>query len=152
MYLDGGSHFMIGPRAGRGPSLDSVTITPTGSTTRTIRADSAFGLPRSPGASGYTGTGFADFSDRPGDRLVFWPAGNGEYELEFRYANGGSTSRPLLLWQGFATALFQQYLPFEPTGSWSTWKTERVRVHLSPTTTPIELQAIGYGGPNIDSL
>ena len=69
----------------------------TGMLARYEKAESAFGLPRSTGASGYTGTGFADFSDRVSDRLTFWPAGNGDYDLEFRYANGASASRPLLL-------------------------------------------------------
>jgi hypothetical protein len=132
-----------------------ITVTPTGSLTHTIQAEADFGLlPRSTASAGYTGTGYVDFTDRVSDR-IFWslsPPAAGEYDLEIRYANGSSASRPLLMWQGFSPGDDAQYVQFAPTGSWSTWRTQKVHVTLEPRETPIELRALGFGGPNVDAV
>jgi hypothetical protein len=153
--LEPGNFISFGPSNGRGPSLDSITVTPTGGMTHAIQAEAGFGvLPRSTASPGYTGTGYVDFTDRINDRISWSiaPPAAGEYDLEIRYANGSGASRPLLMWQGHSPPEDVQYVQFAPTGSWSAWRTQTVHVTLGETAVPIELQALGYAGPNVDSI
>jgi len=102
--------------------------------------------------AGYTGTGFADYVNASGD-FVEWTVNvpsAGNYTLEFRYANGGGSARPLeLKGNGVAAAT---RVSFAPTGDWATWRTVSATAALAAGANRIRLTAVGSSGPNIDSL
>ena len=93
-----------------------------------------------------------DFQHRAGDTVEFTidvPSG-GAYALDFRYANGSATDRPLkLLVDGNVAAA---RLSFGPTGSWRTWKTATQTVLLSAGRHAVVLASDGFNGPNLDAL
>jgi uncharacterized delta-60 repeat protein len=101
---------------------------------------------------GYTGTGYADYAHASGD-YVEWtynaPAA-GTRTLTFRYANGGTTDRPLELRINGTVSVPK--LSFAPTGSFSTWRTVSVTVQLAQGTNKIRLTTIGSNGANVDNL
>ena len=74
----------------------------------------------------------------------------GRYILDFRYANGSRNARPLRI----TLDGLQHYghEPFEPTGSWSTWRTVSQLYFLSPGVHTVRLSSIGSSGANLDSL
>jgi hypothetical protein len=82
---------------------------------------------------GYSGTGFVDFLNAPGDAItwqVYTPLA-GQYKLSFRYALQ-SGSRPMGLKVNGVAA--NAAVSFPATGAWNTWQ-------LSTVSSPIE------GGP-----
>jgi hypothetical protein len=101
--------------------------------------------------AGYTGTGYADYQNSNGD-YVRWTINvptAGVYTLMFRYANGGTGNRPLILTvDGTATAT----LPFAPTGSWTTWTTQQTVAVLAAGGHTVTATATGANGGNIDYL
>ena len=106
----------------------------------------------SSGNAGYTGTGYADYANASGD-YVRWAADvatAGEYTLEFRYANGGGSDRPLEL--RVNGAVVNPRLSFPTTGSWSTWRTVSARVTLPAGSNTIQLTSVGSNGPNLDAV
>jgi hypothetical protein len=110
-----------------------------------------------PGAAndvtGYTGSGYADYGSSAGQFVEFTfdnAAGAGVTRtLTFRYANGGSTDRPLEL--RLNGAVVDPRLSFAPTGAWTTWRTVTVTVQLAAGANKIRLTSLG-SGPNLDSL
>ncbi len=120
----------------------------------TLEAEDATLIGVSVGKSnpGYTGTGYADYNHATGD-VVEWtytsPAA-GARTLTFRYANGGTTDRPLEL--KVNGVVINPRLSFAPTGSFSVWRTVTVTVQLSEGVNKIRLTSIGSNGANIDSL
>ena len=104
--------------------------------------------------AGYTGGGYADFGDVPGQSIE-WSAAIAEtrdYVLEFRYANGGGTNRPLNVKVDPGTpGGTSNALAFAPTGSWTTWRTVSVTVRLPAGQHRIRLDSLGVG-PNVDAL
>jgi hypothetical protein len=101
---------------------------------------------------GFTGKGYADFQNASGDSIR-WDvsaAAAGIVNLTFRYANGGTTNRPLSL--RVNGTLVSPSLSFDSTGSWTTWKTVSVSVQLSAGSNSIFLSTIGSNGANFDSL
>ena len=93
-----------------------------------------------------------DYLRRTGDYVEFAvhvPTA-GDYVLDFRYANGGSSDRPLELKLNGAVA--RPSLSFAPTGSWSEWRTVSAVVPLVRGANTIRLSATGRGGPNLDAL
>jgi Ca2+-binding RTX toxin-like protein len=101
---------------------------------------------------GYTGTGYVDFNAARGD-AVEWTYDSpsaGQRTLTFRYANGGTTDRPLEL--KVNDAIINPRLSFAPTGGWTTWRTVTVTVQLAAGVNRIRLTSIGSNGGNIDSL
>ena len=101
--------------------------------------------------AGYTGTGYVDFTNNSNDYLQFTvDATAGAHTLTFRYANGGTTDRPLSL--SINGTVVQPKLSFGPTGSWATWKTVSIAVNLNDGLNTVRLTAIGFSGGNVDSL
>lgn len=103
-------------------------------------------------STGFTGTGYAAFQNASGDSVhfgvtVFQP---GTYTLQFRYANGGKTGRPLAL--NVNGTIVRPKLSFPITGSWSTWWTISVAVTLQAGNNDITLSTIGSGGGLLDAL
>ena len=101
---------------------------------------------------GYSGSGFVDFVRASGDAAEFTvevPA-SGQYELSFRYANGGSSARTTSLRVGGVAV--PGGVSFAPTGSWRAWKDAPVTVPLAAGANVVRLEAAGSSGPNLDSL
>ncbi|WCN79572.1 TIM-barrel domain-containing protein [Micromonospora sp. LH3U1] len=103
----------------------------------------------------YTGTGFVDLPDSSATgAYIQWtvavPAA-GTRTLTIRYANGSGANRPLAISVNGATV--NSALPFNPTGSWSTWSTTSFTASL-PAGSQIAVRATitGSSGANIDSL
>ena len=110
----------------------------------------------------FGGTGYADFGDFPGDKLVFtFDVPAGDYVLHVRYAVGGTNARPLDLILNDTPAPQPQmaFVSTDPDGSgagdgFDFWGVEEVTLTLTDGVNTIEL-AIPAGtntGPNIDAV
>lgn len=124
--------------------------TPPSTTVYQAESAALSGAVRSTANPGYTGTGFVDFVNNSGD-FVRWTASSsaaGTKTLTFRYANGGTTDRPLEL--RINGVVVRNTLSFVPSGSWSSWRTVSLSVNLLSGANTIELRAIGSSGGNID--
>lgn len=102
--------------------------------------------------SGYTGTGFVDFTNVTGSYVQFTLSGSGAgaATLTFRFANGTGTDRPMSL---SVNGTPVSTLSFPGTGSWTTWKTVSAPAALSAGTNTVRVTATtAGGGPNLDSL
>jgi N-acetylneuraminic acid mutarotase/glucose/arabinose dehydrogenase len=97
--------------------------------------------------------GYVDFQNATGD-FVEWTievATAGEYDLSWRYSNGGGTSdRPLRFDLNDTT--IAPSLGFARTASWSTWGLVTQPVTLQAGVNKIRLTAIGNSGANFDYL
>ncbi|MFD4903095.1 TIM-barrel domain-containing protein [Streptomyces sp. NPDC058411] len=116
------------------------------------RLDSAFIIDtRHPG---YTGTGYADFTgtSAAGSTLA-WTitvATAGTKQLLVRYANGGTTDRPLVIDVGGTK---RATLAMPPTGSWDTWATTSFSTDLPKgETVTVRATLSQPSSANIDSL
>ncbi|WP_185235282.1 RICIN domain-containing protein [Teredinibacter franksiae] len=104
--------------------------------------------------SGYSGSGFANTANASGNG-VEWSlsiATAGNYTVQWRYANGGSSARPgdLLVDGGVQFT----GVAFDSTGGWSAWvETGNAEVWLAVGTHQLRLEATsGSGLGNIDTL
>lgn len=138
----------------KGPGI-TLPMAPSGTAGSTYEAEKATlsGVTVATNQAGYTGTGFADYNTSTGS-YVEWKVEApvaGSYPLEFRYANGGTTNRPLSIKVGATTVVASQ--AFNPTGSWTTWRVVRVNANLVAGQNTIRATATATGGgPNVDSL
>ena len=101
--------------------------------------------------AGFAGTGYADYVNNTADYVEFTvnvPSA-GRYSLQFRYANGGSSNRPLAL---SLNGRAMTTMAFQPTGSWTTWNLTSTPMDLAAGANRIRLTATGRSGPNIDQL
>lgn len=126
------------------------TVTQTG----TLEAEQAVlsGAVVSNSQPGYTGTGYADYVHATGDfiELTVNATNSGSFLLKFRYANGGTTNRPLQL--KVNGTIIATSLAFPPTGSWSTWSLSSSIANLIAGANKIRLTTIGSNGANVDNL
>jgi chitinase len=102
--------------------------------------------------TGFTGTGYVDYQNASGD-FIDWTvniATTGDYNLVFRFANAATTNRPLKLTVDGTTV--NASVPFNPTGSWTTWTNVTQKTKLTAGTHHVRTTAIGSSGPNIDRL
>lgn len=102
---------------------------------------------------GYTGSGYADYVNASGDYVEFAvnAATAGTNTLQFRYANGGTGSRPLEL--KVNGVVVNSSLAFPATGGWSTWAlTANSAVNLNAGNNTVRITAIGSSGGNVDHL
>ena len=110
------------------------------------------GPKRTSANAGYRGSGYLDFGEAPG-QFVEWTVQvekTGEHRLRFRYASGDS--RPLELSVDGDTDLLAPTLPFQGTGSWTSWKYAEAKWNLSPGKHLIRLTSRKKKGPNVDRL
>ncbi len=101
--------------------------------------------------AGYSGTGYADFSNQSGDYIqqqVILPLA-GAYRLDCRYANGNTSASSLKL---EVNATFVKNMSFAPSGGWSTWSVASADINLNAENNTIKLTSIGSGIPAIDKL
>jgi hypothetical protein len=143
---------------GEGPAYSAaqycVNLTVLAPSSYTLEAENAFlkGAVVSKNHTGYSGTGFADYTSNIGD-YVEWtvnkPA-SGATLLTFRYANGTSSNKPLKLTvNGTVVA---SSLPFLPSGSWSKWSNTSFTTNLVQGVNKIRLTSIASVNANIDRL
>jgi hypothetical protein len=124
------------------------------SVTLTSQAEDAVlsGAVKAVNRAGYTGSGFADYINASGD-YIRWNvsvAEAGKYSLKFRYANGGTASRPLSVQVN--GAVVNGSLAFAPSGAWTTWITVSLDANLIKGVNTVQLTAVGQSGGNIDWL
>ena len=101
---------------------------------------------------GSEGTGYLDYQNPTGD-FIEWTVNAptaGNYDLSWRYANGGAASRPLLFAVNGVTKVAS--LAFPGTADWATWGFVNQSVALNAGTNTIRLTAIGSSGANFDYL
>ncbi|MBF9252569.1 carbohydrate-binding protein [Pontibacter sp. 172403-2] len=127
---------------------------PAVSTINTYEAEQAVlhGAVIASNQAGYTGTGYADYVNATGD-YIEWTvnaASSGSFLLQFRYANAGTTNRPLKLQVNGVTIATSQ--AFVPTGSWTNWLLSSAAANLNSGANKIRLTTIGSNGPNVDKL
>jgi hypothetical protein len=138
---------------GQAQDSKTVNITVNNIITNIYEAEDAIlsGSVASSAASGYTGTGFADYVNPSGD-YVEWTVNvntSGQYELQFRYALA-SGDRPLeIKVNGQVVA---SSLSFPATGSWTSWATVSTKATLKSGQNTIRATAIGSSGANVDNL
>lgn len=104
--------------------------------------------------SGFTGDGFANTSNVSGYG-VSWRVNipvSGNYDLVWRYANGGSTDRSSQIMVNGSTVVSSVSMP--STGAWTTWSTTSGNtINLSAGDRIIRLQATNSSGlSNIDYM
>lgn len=102
--------------------------------------------------TGYSGTGFMDYGSR--GTWIEWNNVNvataGEYDLSFRYANGGASNRQAAV---IVNGSNIGNVAFAPTNGWSTWKATATEATLRSGNNTIRVMAnTDSGGPNLDSL
>jgi hypothetical protein len=132
---------------------DNAIISAIGIAPR-IEAESATRVGAQPSTqwAGYTGAGYVDYGAAKGEYLEFnaTSASAGKYRLVIRYANGGTSDRPLEL--RVNGTVVTPTLSFKSTGGWSTWATTEIIVDLLAGDNAIRLTSIGASGANVDSL
>ncbi len=102
---------------------------------------------------GYTGTGFVDTQQVAG-AYVEWQVNAptaGDYRLEFRYANGGGSNRPVAV--RVNGALVDGALAMPASGSWSAWTTASIDATLKAGANAVRITSTtAQGTGNIDHL
>ncbi|MBR4627626.1 MAG: carbohydrate-binding protein [Ruminococcus sp.] len=139
----------------------SVTTTTTTTTTAppvqaryyAVEADTHKGWEESTNA-GFAGTAYINYDNCIGS-YVEWTVEvpeDGNYEADFRYANGSAVNRPVKLIVN-GDREYGQYLDFNGTGAWTTWDDVKTTVALKKGKNTIKAYATtSGGGPNIDYL
>ncbi|WP_053070473.1 pectate lyase [Alkalihalobacillus pseudalcaliphilus] len=104
--------------------------------------------------NGFTGTGFVDYVPNAPGGWIEWTIDvpvAGEYELDFRYAHGGTDLRPKeIVING---EVVDEGLAFEPTGGFTIWAYTSLTANLEAGENTV--RAIGIapsGGANVDHL
>ena len=100
---------------------------------------------------GFQGTGYRDFNAATGGRVGFTINNTvaGAREWTVRYANGGTTDRPLSV--RVDGTIVHNSISFPSTGTWTDWRTVTIPLTLTAGSHTIELRTIGANGGNIDS-
>lgn len=104
--------------------------------------------------AGFEGESYVNFDNKIGS-FVEWtvevPA-DGNYELDFRYANGTDVNRPVKLIVN-GDREYGQYVDFNGTGAWTEWKDQTTVIPMKKGKNTIKAYAITQnGGPNIDFI
>lgn len=104
--------------------------------------------------AGFEGESYVNFNNAIGS-FVEWtvevPA-DGNYELDFRYANGTDVNRPVKLIVN-GDREYGQYVDFNGTGAWTEWKDQTTVIPMKKGKNTIKAYAITQnGGPNIDFI
>lgn len=131
--------------------LRKRTTTPPNETVYEAESATRVGPVIATNATGYTGSGFADYQAASGEYLQWsvQAAQSGTYRLRLRYALASGGDRPMALSVDGAVVTT---LPFPATGSLSTWEQQDATVTLTAGTHTVRLASTGQSGPNVDSL
>lgn len=123
-------------------------------TSETLEAENAAlaGPVVASGNAGFTGSGYADYGLTVGETITWTVEAekNANQLVSFRYANGGTSNRPLNL---VVNGTVVQQLAFGPSGGWATWiQTPSATVPLVAGNNTIRLVTTIPNGPNVDHL
>lgn len=104
--------------------------------------------------AGFDGDAYFNYNNEIGGYLewtVDAPA-DGNYTVDFRYANGTDVNRPVkLIINGDRE--YGQYVDFNGTGAWTAWDDQTATVTLRQGTNTIKAYATTQnGGPNVDYI
>ena len=104
--------------------------------------------------AGFEGESYVNFDNKIGS-FVEWtvevPA-DGNYELNFRYANGTDVNRLVKLIVN-GDREYGQYVDFNGTGAWTEWKDQTTVIPMKKGKNTIKAYATTQnGGPNIDFI
>ena len=135
------------------PNIDKFDITQ--SFTKTFQAENAFDIEEGVIETvnpGFTGTGYLNinnFANTFAWYIVNSPSA-ATVSVKVRYANGGSTNRPIKVSTGGSAGVT---IAGAPTGSWSTWTTATVSVNLAAGNNDFFLTSVSADGmPNVDKF
>ena len=135
------------------PNIDKFDLTQA--FTRTFQAETAFDIEEGVIETvnpGFTGTGYLNinnFNNTFAWYIVDSPAA-ATVAVKVRYANGGTTNRPIKVSAGGGGSA---QIAGAPTGSWSTWTTATVNIALSAGNNDFFLTSVSNDGmPNIDKF
>ena len=140
----------------------SETTTTTTTTTTTVpvkeryyavEADYYKGIRENTNA-GFAGEAYVNYDNLIGS-YVEWtvdaPA-DGNYEVDFRYANGTDANRQVKVITN-GDKEYGEYVDFEGTGSWTEWSDKKTVVSLKKGKNTIKAYAVtANGGPNMDYI
>ena len=102
--------------------------------------------------SGYNGSGYIDHMGSAGSFVKYFITGmdvSGDYTIHIRYANGTRRTSQLVFWCHGD----KQFVSFDPTGNWNTWKTKTITSFMKSGTNGIILYNDGSGGDvNLDQI
>ncbi|MCM1269015.1 MAG: carbohydrate-binding protein [Ruminococcus flavefaciens] len=140
----------------------SETTTTTTTTTTTVpvkeryyavEADYYKGIRENTNA-GFAGEAYVNYDNLIGS-YVEWtvdaPA-DGNYEVNFRYANGTDANRQVKVITN-GDKEYGEYVDFEGTGSWTEWSDKKTVVSLKKGKNTIKAYAVtANGGPNMDYI
>ncbi|WP_198663172.1 pectate lyase [Paraliobacillus zengyii] len=103
---------------------------------------------------GFTGIGFVDYNPNAPGGSIEWKVDapvDGEYNLDFRYAHGGTDLRPAeIMVNG---KVVNEELVFDSTGGFAIWDYTSIKAELKAGENTIVAKATGAsGGANIDHL
>lgn len=143
---DGGQSYQ------RGACSGTSTPTPTSITYEAEDAVIGNGVFESE-HSGYSGSGYINYANDT-QSYVEWTVNTstaGNFDVTFRYANGGTASRPMDILVNDDTQISSQ--SFNSTGAWTNWSELTVSVSLDRGINTIRAASATYeGGPNVDKI
>lgn len=102
--------------------------------------------------SGYTGGGYVAFKEAADASLQFNTiliGSTGTKNIKIRYALESGTSNLDVYVNGVKTLT---EVPFEATGSWTTWVEKSIQVPMVNGTSTLQLVTTGNGGPHVDKI
>src|SRR5437868_659630 len=142
--IAGANKIRLTTTGANGPNIDHLVIKVVVTQSGTLEAEQAVlsGAVVNTNQTGYTGSGFADYV-HASDDFIEWMVNAttaSSFALKFRYANGGTTNRPLQL-QVNGTVVAAS-LAFSSIGSWATWAVSSATVNLIAGANKIRLTTI----------
>jgi hypothetical protein len=142
--------------AGGNPNIDYLDSTVSGGNSPVDYQAEAATISQGTAATnhtGYTGTGFVDYTNVAGSYVEFAvnAATAATVPVTIRFANGTATNRPMDLAVNGATVVAGQ--AFNATADWDTWTTVVFQAPLTAGANTIRLTATtANGGPNLDKI
>ena len=104
--------------------------------------------------TGFAGSAYINYENCTGS-YIEWNVEapeDGNYEVDFRYANGTDVNRQIKIITN-GDKVNGQYLDFQSSGSWSQWSDNKAVVSLKKGSNTIKAYATtSNGGPNIDYI
>lgn len=103
--------------------------------------------------TGFSGDGYVNFSAETGSSVdvPIYADKAMEAIINIVYANGSTETRSLSILLNGSEVIAT--VDFEPTGDWTTWKTQTISLALPQGVSSISLQTVNANdGPNVDAL
>ncbi|HEV7297730.1 MAG TPA: carbohydrate-binding protein, partial [Tepidisphaeraceae bacterium] len=119
----------------------------------TVQAESAtmVGVTRQTTNGGYAGSGYADFGGAGSYvQLTVNRTAAGPTTLKLRYANGGTTDRPVSV--AVNGTVVQSSVAMNGTGGWTNWQELTLTLDLLAGNNVIRLTSITSNGVNLDAV